>query len=79
MNNNNNNNNQCYHTNFANQIDLLRKKLDERQLDSVWLFGYGSLLWKVDFEYSRKLYGYLNNYRREFFLLSDDHRGTPEK
>ena len=27
MNNNNNNNNQCYHTNFANQIDLLRKKL----------------------------------------------------
>ena len=68
-----------YHTNFLNEIDQLRKKLEQKNLDSVWLFGYGSLLWKVDFDYSQKLYGYLTNYRREFFLLSDDHRGTPEK
>ena len=48
--------------------------------NEIYLFGYGSLLWKVDgFEYDKLIYGYVEDYIRQFFLLSDDHRGTREK
>lgn len=51
-----------------------------RNENDVYLFGYGSLLWKVDgFEYDKLIYGYVEDYKRQFWLLSDDHRGTREK
>lgn len=34
---------------------------------------------KVDFDYETKFHGYVKNLERQFWLLSDDHRGTPEK
>ena len=45
----------------------------------IYVFGYGSLLWKVEFSYVRRIFGYVRNYQRQFWLLSDDHRGTPEQ
>lgn len=40
----------------------------------------GSLLWKVDgFEYDKITYGFVEDYERQFWLLSDDHRGTSQK
>jgi cation transport protein ChaC len=53
--------------------------LESKKLDRIYLFGYGSLLWKVEFNYTRKFFGYVKGYVRQFWLLSDDHRGTPEK
>eukprot|EP00850_Spirogloea_muscicola_P021227 SM000241S08516 [mRNA] locus=s241:141194:143826:+ [translate_table: standard] len=44
----------------------------------LWIFGYGSLVWRAGFEYDRRVVGYIRGYRRVFYQGSTDHRGTPE-
>jgi cation transport protein ChaC len=46
---------------------------------TLWVFGYGSLLWNPGFEPVEKVTAVLLDYHRSFCMLSIHHRGTVEK
>lgn len=45
---------------------------------NIWIFGYGSLIWKPGFDYIKKENAQLNDYHRSLCVLSVEHRGTYE-
>ncbi|KAK1889522.1 Glutathione-specific gamma-glutamylcyclotransferase 1 [Dissostichus eleginoides] len=45
---------------------------------SLWIFGYGSLVWKPDFKYRRSQVGYIQGYKRRFWQGDNFHRGNDE-
>ncbi|HLW91503.1 MAG TPA: gamma-glutamylcyclotransferase [Roseiarcus sp.] len=45
----------------------------------LWVFGYGSLMWRPGFVYAERQSGLLRGYRRSLCIYSYIHRGTPER
>ncbi|KAM7541214.1 hypothetical protein Aperf_G00000037032 [Anoplocephala perfoliata] len=44
----------------------------------LYIFGYGSLIWKPNISYSRSWIGYIKGYKRRFYQGTTTHRGTPD-
>ena len=48
-------------------------------MESFWVFGYGSLMWRPGFAYEERRSAVLKGLHRALCVYSHVHRGTPEK
>ncbi|GAA5233483.1 gamma-glutamylcyclotransferase [Verticiella sediminum] len=46
--------------------------------EDVWIFGYGSLIWRPEFDHAEQRLGLVRGYHRSLCLWSRINRGTPE-
>jgi len=54
----------------------LRQTLENRGDEDLWLFGYGSLIWKPDFTYADRVIARVQGYHRRFCLWQRRYRGN---
>jgi cation transport protein ChaC len=47
--------------------------------EDLWVFAYGSLIWRPGFEFAERLPAHIIGMHRSLCVYSFDHRGTPER
>jgi cation transport protein ChaC len=45
----------------------------------LWVFGYGSLMWRPGFDFAERQLAWLRGYHRALCIYSHVHRGTPQR
>ncbi len=61
----------------ANTIADNRFRHNFSGMDEIWLFAYGSILYKLDFPVLASKPAHIQGWQRRFWQGSHDHRGTP--
>jgi cation transport protein ChaC len=63
----------------TNTVEINRKRHPVKSDSPVWLFGYGSLIFKADFPFLERQPASITGWTRRFWQGSHDHRGTREQ
>src|SRR3546814_10838080 len=66
-------------TDAERQASLQASLADWRPDQDLWVYGYGSLIWRPEFYFSEKRTALLHGYHRALCLWSRVNRGTPDQ
>jgi len=58
---------------------MLERTLVEWGHDDLWVFGYGSLIWRPDFDFAERRPARVHGWHRALKMWSRINRGTPER
>lgn len=67
------------YTDAERQASLQQSLTHWQPGQDVWIFGYGSLIWRPEFDFAERRHALLRGYHRSLCLWSRINRGTPER